>query len=196
MRDEVMHDPVLRPLVETARQLPDRNPALVARILAATATPVRRPWWQRWTVPAFAMATLAATIMVWRREAATPMVPAVATSGTDSVQPTRVAPASPVAPVASGDGVLPATVPVRFAFDAAAATTVHLVGDFNGWDATATPMQRAGDGRWVSDVALAPGRHVYAFVVDGTQWLTDPHAPRASDDDFGQGGSVLMVRVP
>ncbi|MCU0634682.1 MAG: isoamylase early set domain-containing protein [Gemmatimonadaceae bacterium] len=197
MRDEVVNDPVLRPFVETAQSLPERHPALVARILAATATPVRRPWWQRWPAPVLALATMAALVVVVQRRGAPAAPPAVATTGGEA--PARGAPPTPravPARVASDGTELPATVAVHLTHEAPGATTVHVVGDFNGWDATAAPMQQLPDGAWVIDLDLAPGRHVYAFLIDGTRWAVDPRAPRAPDDDFGQGGSVLMVRAP
>jgi 1,4-alpha-glucan branching enzyme len=71
---------------------------------------------------------------------------------------------------------------------------VALVGDFNGWDRTATPLRPAGSaGAWVVSVQLPPGRYRYAFLIDGVRWLPDPVAPRAPDDDFGTSNSVLMV---
>jgi hypothetical protein len=85
---------------------------------------------------------------------------------------------------------------VEFVFVAPAARNVSLVGDFNGWDATATPMRRT-DGRatWSVSVPLAAGRHVYAFVVDGNDWVTDPQAPLSPEQWFGQRNSVVVVPV-
>lgn len=83
---------------------------------------------------------------------------------------------------------------VDFALNVATAERVSVVGDFNHWDVRATPLERpATGGRWHAAVRLAPGRHVYAFVVDGKQWVPDPAAPRAVDDDFGSPNSVLTV---
>jgi 1,4-alpha-glucan branching enzyme len=48
-------------------------------------------------------------------------------------------------------------------------------------------------GVWTIEVPLAPGRHRYAFVVEGGQWLPDPAAPRAAGDDFGTPSSVVTV---
>jgi 1,4-alpha-glucan branching enzyme len=48
-------------------------------------------------------------------------------------------------------------------------------------------------GVWTIEMPLAPGRHRYAFVVDGGQWLPDPAAPRAAGDDFGTPSSVVTV---
>jgi len=84
--------------------------------------------------------------------------------------------------------------PIEFIFVAPSARNVSLVGDFNGWDAAATPMQRM-DGRttWSVAVRLPPGRHVYAFVVDGDSWVADPQAPLAPELWFGQRNSVVIV---
>lgn len=82
---------------------------------------------------------------------------------------------------------------VRFSIHAPAATRVSLVGDFDRWDPAAMPMRRAGDGEtWTVDMHLPPGRHVFAYVVDGNL-KTDPTAPRAVEDDFGVPSSVIVV---
>ena len=85
---------------------------------------------------------------------------------------------------------------VEFVFVAPTARNVSLVGDFNGWDATATPMRRT-DGRatWSVSVPLAAGRHVYAFVVDGNAWVADPQAPLSPEQWYGQRNSVVVVPV-
>lgn len=84
--------------------------------------------------------------------------------------------------------------PTAFVFVAPVARNVSLVGDFNGWDAGATPLRRT-DGRntWSVAVRLPPGRHVYAFVVDGVTWVADPQAPIAPEQWFGQRNSVIVV---
>jgi hypothetical protein len=84
--------------------------------------------------------------------------------------------------------------PVAFVVYAPAAQTVSLAGDFNDWSTGATPLKPVGSsGAWVVTVPLEPGRYRYAFVVNGTQWITDPGAPRAPGDDFGAPSSVLTV---
>jgi hypothetical protein len=83
---------------------------------------------------------------------------------------------------------------VRFEFTLpATARNVALVGDFNGWDAGATPMVRDRSGRtWSARVPLEPGRHEYAFVVDGQRWLVDPLAPQVPDAGFGPTNAVVV----
>jgi hypothetical protein len=87
----------------------------------------------------------------------------------------------------------PDTAVVQFVFIAQGASSVALVGDFNDWDATSTPMRPAlQGGLWSVAVPLPPGRHRYAFLVNGSRWLPDPAAPRAQDD-FGTPSSVVTV---
>jgi len=82
----------------------------------------------------------------------------------------------------------------QFVLVAPRATHVSLVGDFNDWDATRTPMRRTGrEALWTAVVPLVPGRYHYAFFVDGSRWLADPSAPAARDEDYGQPSSVLTV---
>lgn len=81
----------------------------------------------------------------------------------------------------------------HFALLAPDARSVTLVGDFNNWDPTATPLRRV-DGTWHVDIPLAAGRHAYAFVVDGGEWVPDPAAPREQDSDFGRSNSLLLVQ--
>jgi len=81
-----------------------------------------------------------------------------------------------------------------FVFVAPRASKVSLVGDFNGWDAKATPMRKVvpQGTYWSVTLPLSAGRHVYAFVVD-SQWVADQHAPLAPDDGFGRPNSVRLV---
>ncbi len=74
------------------------------------------------------------------------------------------------------------------------AANVSLVGDFNDWDATRTPLHRtSGDGLWSAVISLEPGRYRYAYLVDGRRWLADPAAPTVRDDDYGAPSSVVTV---
>jgi hypothetical protein len=81
---------------------------------------------------------------------------------------------------------------VRFSISAPSAKRVSLVGDFNGWNPGAVPMRRGSSDVWVVDVRLEPGRHVFAFSIDGAL-RADAAAPRAVEDDFGVPGSVVVV---
>ena len=103
-----------------------------------------------------------------------------------------VNPITPRAPVVSAAD----RQPVRFELAAPHASHVTLVGSFNEWNPVSTPLVRDGaTGNWVVSLRLPPGRHVYAFVVDGDV-TADPSAPRAADDDFGSVNSVVLVSAP
>ncbi len=79
--------------------------------------------------------------------------------------------------------------------DVPTAQRVSIVGDFNDWNNSATPLT-LDHGAWTITVALPPGRHVYAFVVNGDRWIRDPRAPEAADGDFDRPGSVIIVQAP
>lgn len=101
-----------------------------------------------------------------------------------------VAPTTDLRPVALTHD---ADVGVRFAVVAPSAARVSLVGDFNEWDPTATPLLRSRDGStWSILLPLGAGRHTYAFVIDG-EIVADPVAPSALDDDFGTPSSFVLV---
>jgi len=86
------------------------------------------------------------------------------------------------------------TSPVTFVLRAPGASRVSVVGDFNNWDANATPMAHSGSGDlWVLSVRLPRGVHLYSFVLDGSEWRPDPSAPLAADGSFGGHNSVVVV---
>jgi hypothetical protein len=91
----------------------------------------------------------------------------------------------------------PDTVQVmRFVFVDARASTVELVGDFNAWTRGSTTLKLSGaPGVWAVSVPLTPGRHEYAFIVNGTRWVADPLAVKTSDD-FGTESSFIRVASP
>jgi 1,4-alpha-glucan branching enzyme len=77
------------------------------------------------------------------------------------------------------------------------ATSVNLVGDFNGWDATADPMtDENGDGEWTLFYPLTPGRYTYKFVVDGKRWIADPTNPDSEPDGFDGRNSIVVIPGP
>jgi hypothetical protein len=83
--------------------------------------------------------------------------------------------------------------PVEFVLVAPTAQSVALVGDFNAWDPAATPMLKTSDpGVWRLRVTLAPGLHLYGFVLDGRDWVTDPNAPLVPADLYGSRNSVVV----
>ena len=73
------------------------------------------------------------------------------------------------------------------------AANVSVVGDFNGWDAKATPMVKdAKSGEWSARITLLPGRHIYAYVVNGEKWIVDPLKPQIPDAGYGPANAVVV----
>lgn len=95
--------------------------------------------------------------------------------------------------VATGTTAHDTVYVVRFALVNPEAREVSLVGDFNGWTPGVTPLTgQAVDGVWTASVPVTPGRHEYAFIVDGERWVADPYAATVNDE-FGTSSSVLHV---
>ena len=78
---------------------------------------------------------------------------------------------------------------IEFSLRAPKARKVRLGGGFNRWSFD-LPMTRK-EGIWRVVVPLPPGRHSYAFEVDGT-WTPDPKA-REKDLFNGKESSVQHV---
>jgi 1,4-alpha-glucan branching enzyme len=104
--------------------------------------------------------------------------------------PSAAAPA-PI-PVAPENSLPPQPGRVSFQLVKPDAQTVYVAGSFNGWKPEQTPLVKTGNGRWVGDLTVQPGRHEYLFVVDG-QWLPDPNARETVQNPFGGKNSVLTV---
>ena len=154
-----------------------------------------------WRSPAFGLLAAAsivgviALVRAFGVEGAIPDVPGqranVARRGPGESPSSIVAPAASAgAPVIGGERAL--TERVQFVLVAPKARRVAVVGDFNDWDPAAAPLSASG-GVWSRQVDVPYGRHDYAFVVDGEQWVRDPNAPQAPADEFGAGYSVLVV---
>jgi 1,4-alpha-glucan branching enzyme len=67
-----------------------------------------------------------------------------------------------------------------------------IAGSFNDWHPAVTPMVALGDGRWLKELTLPPGRYEYRFVIDGV-WACDPNNRKSVSNPFGESNSVLEV---
>lgn len=71
------------------------------------------------------------------------------------------------------------------------AEQVSVAGTFNDWSTTQDKLY-FDNGLWVAEIALAPGKYQYKFVVDGT-WMPDPNNPESVEDGVGSTNSVVTV---
>ena len=82
---------------------------------------------------------------------------------------------------------------VRLQYRAPDAKRVCVAGSFNNWQPDAAPMLPQADGLWAIELDLPPGTYEYRFVVDGCCWCSDPTAPDAVLNPFGDYNAVLRV---
>jgi 1,4-alpha-glucan branching enzyme len=73
------------------------------------------------------------------------------------------------------------------------ADTIHLVGDFNSWDAKATPL-RLNDLGWSVELELDPGyAYQYRYLINGREWYNDWRADRYEPNELGGDNSVVVA---
>ena len=186
-------DELISAVVARLRHLPSSDPRARAAILARVRGRRPSPWraalawfWQP-SVPAAALIGTAVIAVAVGYSARAVVGP------TSAVLTIDAEPRPALTPVLD-DRSAPRLVPTQFILDAPDASRVTLVGAFNDWAPEATPLVAAGArGVWTVSVLLPPGRHEYAFVVDGVRWTPDPRAPQVADPDFGRSNSVAMV---
>jgi 1,4-alpha-glucan branching enzyme len=89
------------------------------------------------------------------------------------------------------------TVRVTFSMPAGIwADTIYLVGDFNGWDQTATPLRLTEHG-WLVALDLEMGQeYQYRYLVNGTDWYNDWRADRYVPNEYGGDNSVVATTLP
>ena len=190
--DDLEFDPLLEHVVAVARRPAAMGPAAKRRVLAAVRAearpcPARARWAWLTEARSLRLSPVAGAAL------AAGLVGVGVLFGLDLRSPAVVADAA-----AAGQQPLPPRDSMRdgvkFVLVAPQAARVSLVGDFNRWDPAATPMERTPTGgTWSVVVPLSAGRHEYAFVVDGKQWLPDPSAPLAPVDGLGAPNSVVLV---
>jgi 1,4-alpha-glucan branching enzyme len=85
-------------------------------------------------------------------------------------------------------------VKVTFAMPSALwADSIHVVGDFNGWDDRATPLRQTESG-WMVSLELDAGRaYQYRYVVNGSEWHNDWQADGYAQNEYGGDNSVVIT---
>ena len=196
-----MHDETDETIIRIAaalRPLPEVDPTQKARVLVAVAAERERARERRiravrgWRIAGggafIAAAGLAAAVWLRSPQRDAPVA---------TVARATASPAVSAAPSLAVDARLAGYKSVQVVLRAPSARRVSVVGDFNAWDTDADAMSRDPvSGLWSRTLALRPGRHVSAFVVDDSVWMRDPRSPAAEDKDFGRPGSVLLVGQP
>ncbi len=79
---------------------------------------------------------------------------------------------------------------------AATARKAHLVGDFNQWDKTATPMKKL-KGVFKVTLDLETDRSfAFRYLVNGTDWYNEPAADGVAGNPYGSEDSLVSTYAP
>lgn len=74
------------------------------------------------------------------------------------------------------------------------AQTAHLVGEFNDWDITATPMKKLKNGSFTITMDLETGReYQFRYLVNHTQWENALNADSFIPTPFGDSNNSVIV---
>ena len=74
------------------------------------------------------------------------------------------------------------------------AESVHLVGDFNDWNLTSTPMKRNKKKAYRVALDLDPGQtYQFRYLVNGEHWINDWQADDYVASDFGKDNCVVVT---
>ncbi len=77
------------------------------------------------------------------------------------------------------------------------AEEVYLVGDFNNWEETKTPMEKKSGSRFAITLDLDLGReYQYRYLVNGKEWHNDWNADKYVPNPFSGDNSVVTTYPP
>jgi 1,4-alpha-glucan branching enzyme len=74
------------------------------------------------------------------------------------------------------------------------AETVHLVGDFNNWETSATPMKKLKSGAFSTTLDLEVGReYQFRYLIDETDWENDGEADKYVPSSYPDVENSVVV---
>jgi 1,4-alpha-glucan branching enzyme len=77
---------------------------------------------------------------------------------------------------------------------AGSAANAYLVGDFNDWSQSMTPMKRLKNGAFTATLALQPDKEYhFRYLVDGHRWENDWNADKYVPNAHGSDDSVVVL---
>jgi 1,4-alpha-glucan branching enzyme len=74
------------------------------------------------------------------------------------------------------------------------AESVTIVGEFNDWSETKTPLKKFKNGNFKITIDLEKGKQFqFKYLVDGEKWLNDSKADSYTSNDFSGENSVVIT---
>jgi 1,4-alpha-glucan branching enzyme len=77
---------------------------------------------------------------------------------------------------------------------AKSANSACIVGDFNDWEAGATPMKKSKDGSFTASTNLSCGNeYQFRYLLDGAAWENDCSADKYVYSEYGGAENSVIV---
>ena len=74
------------------------------------------------------------------------------------------------------------------------AGTAHVVGEFNNWDFSSTPMKKLKKGAFTATLDLEKGReYQFRYLLDKKNWENDANADRFVVTPFGDSENSVIA---
>jgi 1,4-alpha-glucan branching enzyme len=71
---------------------------------------------------------------------------------------------------------------------------VHVVGEFNDWSISTTPMKRSKNGVFTASVDLKPGQeYQFRYLLDENRWDNDTEADKFAETLYGDARNSVIV---
>ncbi len=80
---------------------------------------------------------------------------------------------------------------VTFRINLEGAQSVHIAGEWNGWEREAMKRNREG-AFWITK-RLKKGRYKFKYIVNETNWINDDKADGYVPNPFGGTDSLLIL---
>lgn len=74
------------------------------------------------------------------------------------------------------------------------ADSVHIVGEFNDWDASSTPMKKLKNGSFTATLDLETGKeYQFRYLIDEKTWENDGEADKYVRTPYGDSENSVVV---
>ena len=74
------------------------------------------------------------------------------------------------------------------------ADEIYIVGEFNDWNTSATPMKKLKNGKFTSTLDLNVGReYQFRYLLDGEEWENDWQADKYVPNSYGDCENSVVV---
>lgn len=83
------------------------------------------------------------------------------------------------------------TVPV---VESSQVQKVHVVGEFNDWSTSATPMKQSRNGEFTVSMDLRSGQeYQFRYLLDNNRWENDTEADKSADTPYADARNSVIV---